>query len=103
MLAKNDTIYFEFTLPGTPHKNGVIEGVFATIYFWIHAMIVHIGLYDNTKTDLSPEWEATTIKLQNIIVNPHEEKSAHEKLYGKMSDDKKYFKTLYRWDLYAVS
>ena len=36
---KFEEINFEFISPGTPQKNGVIERGFATLYYWMKAMM----------------------------------------------------------------
>ena len=93
--AKNsEEIKFEFTSLGTPQKNGVVERRYATLYSWMRAMMVHAGLHENPKTGPWPKYAATVTKLGNIMVNPHEEKCAHEKFYGKIPDYKKYLRTL---------
>ena len=69
--------------PGTPQKSGVVEWGFATFYSRIRAIMVHAGLHENLKTGLWQECVATATKLENIMVNPHEEKCVHEKFYGK--------------------
>ena len=87
-----EEIKFEFTSPGTPQKNGVVEGGFATLYYQMHAMMAHVGIQENLKNGLWPEWGATATKLENIMVNPDEEKCAHEKLYGEIPDYTKYLR-----------
>ena len=67
-----EEIKFEFTSPGTPQKNGVVEWVFDTIYYRMSAMITHEGLCEKLKTDLWPECAVTATKVGNIMVNPHE-------------------------------
>ena len=52
----------------------------------MRVMMVHEGLHENIKTGIWPECAATTTKLENIKVNPHKEKCAHEKFYGKIPD-----------------
>ena len=75
--AKNyGEIKFEFTSPGTLHKYGMAEQGFATLYYRIRTIMANAGPHENLKTDLWPECAATTTKLKNIIVNPHEEKCA---------------------------
>ena len=51
------------------------------------------GLHENLKTVLWPKCVATVTKLENIMVNPHEEKCAHERFYGKIPDYAKYLRT----------
>ena len=60
----------------------------------MHDMIVHAGINENLKTDIWPECAATSKKLENIMVNPQEEKCAHKKFYIKIPDYAKYLNNL---------
>ena len=51
----------------------MIERVFDTLYSWIHKMVMHSGVYDNLNTELWPECTSAVIKIENIMVNLHEE------------------------------
>ena len=64
----------EFQSPGTQHINGVIEQVFVTIYSRIYSIMVHVLPYENLKTGIWSECEATTNKLETCMVNTHEYK-----------------------------
>ena len=86
-------INFEFTSPGTPQKNGVVKQGFATIYSQMRVMVAPAGLHENINTGLWPKYVATTTIAENIMVNPHEEKCAHEKFYGKIPEYTKYLRT----------
>ena len=55
-------------------------------------MMVHALLHEKLSTVLWPECAATATKLENIMVNPDEEKCAHEKLYGEIPDYTKYLR-----------
>ena len=69
-------IKFEFTSPGTPQKNGVVEHGFATLYSRMRATMAHAGLHENLNTGLWSECEATATKLENIVVNS-QKKNVH--------------------------
>ena len=56
-------------------------------------MMAHMGLHENFKTGLLSECAATTFKFENIMVNQHKEKYAHEKLYRKIPEYAKYLRT----------
>ena len=71
---------------GTPHQNGVIGWIFATLYFQMHVMMANTGLHENLKAGLWTEFAATATKLENIMVNPNEEKCSSKKFYGKIPD-----------------
>ena len=57
-------------------------------------MMAHTGIHENLKTVLWPEFVSTAAKLENIMVNPHKEKYAQKKLYGKMIDYTKHLSNL---------
>ena len=40
-----EEIKFEFTSPGNPQKNGVVERVFATIYSMMRSMMTHVRIH----------------------------------------------------------
>ena len=61
------------------------ERGFATLYSQIHG---------NLKTGLWLECAATAKNLENVMLNPHEEKCAHDKFYGRIPDYAKYLKAL---------
>ena len=46
-------------------------------------MMAHTKIHENIKTSLCKKCAATATKLENIMVNPHEEKCFHERFYGK--------------------
>ena len=45
----------------------------------MRVMMVQSGLYENLNTGLWPACAATATKLEDIMVNPQEEKYTHEK------------------------
>ena len=79
-------IIFEFTSSGTLQKNVAIECGFATLSSWMRVIMDHMGLCENLKTVIWPEYLVTVTKLETMMVNPHEEKCAHEKLCGKVKE-----------------
>ena len=58
-----EEIDFEFTPPGTPQKNMMIERVFDTLYYRMHVMMAPIVIHKNLKTGLWTEYAATVTKL----------------------------------------
>ena len=46
-------------------------------------IMMYAGIHEKLNTGLWPKYMATSIKLENIMVNPHEDKYAHEKFYRK--------------------
>ena len=59
----------------------------------MRAIMAHVVLHKNLKTQLYPECAETMTKLENIMLNPHKEKCAYEKFYGYMSEYSKHLKT----------
>ena len=50
----------------------------------MRAMMEDAGLHETLNTIICIECVATATKIENIIVNPYEEKCVHEKFYGKI-------------------
>ena len=50
--------------PDTPQQNGIIELVFDTIYFWMHEIIMHAGLYEKLNTGPCTEYASTATKIK---------------------------------------
>ena len=71
----------------------MVEQGFDTLYSSMSAMVAHVGLQEKIRTGICPECAPTATNLENILVNPHEEKCAHEKFYGKILDYAKYLRT----------
>ena len=72
--AKNfEESKFDFTSPGTPHQNGVVERVFDKHYYHTRVIIMHTILHNNLKTGPWTECVANTNELEISTVNLHEE------------------------------
>ena len=55
-------------------------------------MMVLTGIHGNLKTNFNPNaWKPIT-NLKKIMVNPHGEKCAHDKFYGKLLDYTKHYR-----------
>ena len=91
-MKNSEEIKFEFTSPGTPQKNDVIEQGFATRYSIMRAVMTNAGINENLKICLWTECAATPNKLENIMVKQYKDKLSHEKFYGKMPDYAKYLR-----------
>ena len=48
--------------------------------------MAHTVLNKNLKTVLWTKCAATTIKLENIVLNPHKDICVHERFHGNISD-----------------
>ena len=47
--TKLKKIIFEFTSPGTPQQNGIVERVFYTFHYWMRAIMLNAVLHENLK------------------------------------------------------
>ena len=66
---KNDLgIIFEYTAPGTPHQNGVVERAFVTVMGHARAMMNHAGFTMAKRQELRCEAAQTATLLDNIFV-----------------------------------
>ena len=83
-------IKFEFTSPGTPKQNHMVERGFATLYSRMRAILTHAGLYQKLKTG---PWTKCVETVENIMVSPHKEKCTHENFYRKIPDYAKYLRS----------
>ena len=61
-------IILEYTAPGTPQQNGVVERAFATVMGKARAMMNHAGLTLAKRQQLWCEAAQTAILLHNILV-----------------------------------
>jgi Reverse transcriptase (RNA-dependent DNA polymerase) len=76
-------IQFEFSAPGTPQQNGVVERAFATLFGRVRAMMNHARFSAVKRGELWAECAATATKLENIVCDKGDEPSPHCKFYGK--------------------
>ena len=56
----------------------MVEWGFSTLYLRMNSMMAHTRLNENSNTGQWPKCVSTATKLENIMVNPHEE-NAHMK------------------------
>ena len=61
-------IIFEYTAPGTPHQNGVVERAFVTVMGRARAMMNHAGFTMVKRQQLWCEAAQTATMLDNILV-----------------------------------
>jgi hypothetical protein len=84
-------IKFEFTAPGTPQQNSLVERKFSTLIGRARSMMTEAGLRGAQKQMLWCEVAHTATKLNNIMVKDKTEKSPYFLFYG---EDPKYQKHL---------
>ena len=61
-------IIFEYTAPGTPQQNGVVEGAFVIVMGRARAMMNHAGFTMTKRQQLWCESPQTATLLDNILV-----------------------------------
>ena len=61
-------IIFEYTAPGTPQHNGVVERAFVTVMGRVRAMMNHAGFTMAKRQQLGCEAAQTATMLDNVLV-----------------------------------
>ena len=74
-------IEFEFTAPGTPQQNGVVERAFPTLLGRGRAMMNVVGFTKEKREQLWCEAASTATRLDNILVNVKGEETPHKKFF----------------------
>ena len=92
-------IIFEFTAPGTPQQNSVVERRIPTLMGRARAMLIQAGIDSKGKGEFWCEVISTAAKLDNIMVRPGSTKPPHTLFYGK---DAKYMRCLRTFGEMAV-
>ena len=84
-------ITFEFTAPGTPQQNSVVERRIPTLMGRARATLIQVGIESKYKGEFWCEVISTATKLDNILVRPEGTKAPHTLFYG---EDAKYTRSL---------
>ena len=84
-------IKFEYTAPGTPQQNGVVERAFVTLIGNGTAMMNHARFTVKKRQDMWCEAAQTATMLDNVLVQEEGGNQPHSKFY---SEDPKYAKYL---------
>ena len=77
-------IHFEFTSPGTPQQNGVVERAFPTLMGRVRAMMNQAGFNTKVRKILWAECVRTATMMENSTRDEVGEQSPIEKMYGKL-------------------
>jgi hypothetical protein len=78
---ENLGISFEFTAPGTPQHNGVVERAFATLFGRTRAMMNEAKLPESLRKALWTECANTATDIDNVVVS--NKISPHQAFHGK--------------------
>ena len=84
-------IIFEYTVPGTPQENGVVERAFVTVMGRARAMVNHAGFTMAKRQQLWCEAAQTATMLDNILVQESAKSPPFTQFFGV---DAKYAKHL---------
>ena len=76
-LQKN--IITEYSVPGTPQQNGVVERAFATLYGRVRAMLTYAKMKGEIRHKLWAECANTAKHLDGILILPNEKQSSYQK------------------------
>ena len=92
-------ITFEFTAPGTPQQNSMVERRIPALMGRARAMLIQAGIESKYKGKFWCEVISTAKKLDNIMVRPERTKPPHTLFYG---EDAKYTRSLRTFGEMAV-
>ena len=90
---------FEFTAPGTPQQNSVVERKIPTLVGRARAMLIQAGINSKEKGEFWCEVISTATNLDNIMVRPDRTKPPYTLFYKK---DAKFMKHLRSFGEMAV-
>ena len=96
---QNLGVIFEFTEPGTPQQNSVVERKILTLVGRPRAMLIQAGINSKEKGEFWCEVISTATNLDNIMVRPDRKKSLYTLFYNK---DAKFMKHLTSFGEMAV-
>ena len=95
----NMEITFEFTAPGTPQQNSVVERRIPALRGRVRAMLIQAGIESKYKGEFWCAVISTATNLDNIMVRPERTKPPHTLFYG---EDAKYTRSLRTFGEMAV-
>ena len=100
---QNLGIIFEFTAPGTPQQNSVVERKIPALMDRARAMMIQAGFTQHDKRKFWCEVISTVTKLDNIMVRKERTKPPHTLLYNEGARYMKYLKSFEEMAVIAIS
>ena len=82
-IKQNLGIQFEYTSPGTPQQNGIVERACATLQGRVRAMMNGADFTEKKRGDMWAEAANTSTILDCIMVDDPKQKCSYFKFYGK--------------------
>ena len=100
---QNLGIIFEFTAPGTPQHNSVVERKIPTLMGRSRAMMIQAGFSQQDKRKFWCEVISTATKLDNIMVRKERTKPPHILFYNEGARYMKYLRSFGEMAVIAIS
>ena len=100
---QNLGIIFEFTAPGTPQQNSVVERKIPTLMGRSRAMMIEAGFSQQDKRKLWFEVISTATKLDNIMVRKERTKPPYTLFYNEEARHKQYLRSFGEMAVIAIS
>ena len=95
-------IIFEYTAPGTPQQNGVVERAFVTVMGRARAMMNHAGFTMAKKQQLWCEAAQTATMLDNILVQESAKSPPFTQFFGVDAKCAKHLRVLAKCVLWQI-
>ena len=100
---QNLGIIFQFTAPGTPQQNSVVERKIPTLMGRSRAMMIEAGFSQQDKRKFWCEGISTATKLDNIMVRKERTKPPYTLFYNDELKYKKYLRSFGEMAVIAIS
>ena len=100
---QNHGIVFEFTAPGTPQQNSVVEKKIPTLMGRSRAMMIEAGFSQQDKRKFWCEVISTATKLDNIMVRKERTKPPYTLFYNEEAKYKQYLRSFGEMAVIAIS
>ena len=99
---QNLGVIFEFTAPGTPQENSVVERQIPTMVGRARAMLIQAGINSKEKREFWCEVISTATNLDNIMVRPDRTKPPYTLFYNKDLEFMKHLRSLGEMAVVAI-
>ena len=100
---QNLGMIFEFTAPGTPQQNSVVERKIPTLMGRSRAMMIEAGFSQQDRRKMWCEVISTATKLDNIMVRKERTKPPYTLFYSEEPEYKKYLRSFGEMAVIAIS
>ena len=99
---QNLGVFFEFTAPGPPQQNSVVERRIPTLMGRARAMLIQAGINSKEKGVFWCEFISTATNLDNIMVRPDRTKPPYTSFYNKDAKFMKHLRTFGEMAVVAI-